>query len=654
VKVLLSWLREFAASPGEGAADGPAVAAALARVGLAAERLEGDTLELELAANRPDCLSHYGVARELAAALGLELTPAPQGAPLAPGHGAGAIHIDAPEACPHYCALALDDVAHLRTPPEAAARLHALGHRSINPLADLTNYALFEMGHPTHAFDADTLRGGELRVRWARAGERLTTLDGVERALAADDLVIADAERPVALAGVMGGLETAITADTRRAVIESAWFDPAAVRRAARRHNLHTDASHRFERGADPQGPRQAARLLAARARAGGAQVAGFTERGGAAAPAAPIPLRASEIERMLGIRIEETERARILVGLGCTPSGGAWQPPSWRADLRREIDLIEELARVAGFDCIPAALPAFAGAGTPLPEAALRDRVRRQLLGRGFYEALAMSFDDAAACRRFTPEATPVELLNPLSEEAAILRTSSLPAMLRMLQHNLRHGVAAPRLYEIAKVYRLEQARPHERATLSLGAAEAALDLRAWKGDVEAVLHAFALPPLAAQAATAGWLAEGRGVRLGAAAVCGQLHPAIAAEWKLPAHVWLAEIDLEPLYALGPRAAAYREPSRFPASERDFSFLFADGVTWAALAAALRTPAIAHLAALEPLDVYRGRGVVAGHYSLLLRARFQSDERTLRDEEVQAGADEIVRRLIALGGAQR
>ncbi len=650
MKVLLSWLREFAPTT----AAGPAIAAALSRVGLAAERLEGDALELELAANRPDCLSHYGVARELAAALALELGPAPDGAALAPGRGAGAIHIDAPEACPHYCALALDDVAALRPPPASAARLRALGHRSINPLADLTNTALFEMGHPTHAFDADTLRGGELRVRWARPGERLTTLDGIERALAADDLVIADAERPVALAGVMGGLETAITEHTRRAVVESAWFDPAAVRRAARRHTLHTDASHRFERGADPAGPRQAARLLAARAQAAGAHVAGFSERGSAAAPAAPIPLRAAEIERLLGIRIEEFDQARILVSLGCAPAAGGWQPPSWRADLRREIDLIEELARIAGFDCIPAALPAFAGAGTPRPEAALRDRVRRQLLGRGFFEALAMSFDDAAACRRFAPAAAPVELLNPLSEEAAILRTSSLPAMLRLLQHNLRYGVAAPRLYEIAKVYRLEQGRPHERAVLSLGAADEGLDLRAWKGELEAVLHAFALPPLAAEPADAAWLAAGRGARLGGVARFGQLHPGIAEAWKLPAFVWLAELDLEALYALGARPSAYREPSRFPASERDFSFLFADGLTWAATAAALRIPPIAHLAAITPAEIYRGRGVAAGHYSLLLRARFQADERTLRDEEVQAGADEIVRRLLQLGGVQR
>ncbi len=651
MKALLNWLREFAPTalpPAE-------IAAALSRAGLAAERWEADEIELELAANRPDCLSHYGVARELAAILGLELRPTPDGPPLAAGLAAVPVHIEAPEACPHYCALALDHVAALIAPPHAAQRLQALGHRSINPLADLTNYALFEIGHPTHAFDADTLRGGELRVRWARPGERLTTLDGIERQLAPDDLVIADAERPVALAGVIGGLETAISARTRRAVVESAWFDPRAVRRAARRHGLRTDASHRFERGADPQAPLQAGRLHAARAIAGGARVAGFTQRGGAAAPAAPIALRAGEIERLLGIRIEEAERAQILVSLGCVPTpDGRWQPPSWRADLRREVDLVEELARIAGFDCIPAAVPAFAGAGAPLPEAEMRDRVRRQLLGRGFFEALTMSFDDAAACRAFAPGSVPVEVLNPLSQEAAILRTSPLPAMLRLLQHNLRHGVAAPRLYEIAKVYTLEQSQPHERAVLSLGAVDAGLDFRAWKGEVEAVLHAFAVPRLAAEPADAPWLAAGRSARFGAFAAFGQLHPEVAAAWKLPPEAWLAEVDLAALYALGPRPRHYREPSRFPASERDFSFLFADGVRWEQIAAALAVPAIAALAAVSPLEVYRGRGVAAGHYSLLLRARFQSDERTLREEEVQAGADEIAGRLRQLGGTQR
>jgi phenylalanyl-tRNA synthetase beta chain len=649
VKVLLSWLREFVPT----AADGPEIAAALSRAGLAAERLDGDTLDLEIAANRPDCLSHYGVARELAAALALDLAPAP-GGPRLPPLPPVPVAIDAPEACPHYCALALTEVAGLFTPPAIAARLRALGHRSINPLADLTNYALFEMGHPTHAFDAETLRGGELRVRWARPGERLTTLDGIERTLAPDDLVIADAERPVALAGVMGGLETAITERTRRAVVESAWFDPAAVRRASRRHNLHTDASHHFERGADPQAPGQAACRLAARAQSGGARLAGFTAAGAAAPAAPPIPLRAGEIERLLGIRIERTEQARILVSLGCRSAGSEWQPPSWRADLRREIDLIEELARIAGFDCIPAALPPFAGAGAPRPEAALRDRVRRQLIGRGFFETMAMSFDDAAACRAFAPERAPVAILNPLSEEAAILRTSSLPAMLRMLRHNLRHGVASPRLYEMAKIYHLPSGRPEEAAVLSLGAADEAVTLRAWQGEIEAVLHAFALPPLAAEPAGTPWLNDNRGARLGNIARFGQLHSQFAAEWKLPDSIWLAEIDLEALYALGPRALAYREPSRFPASERDFSFLFADGVTWAAIAATLSHPPIASLAACAPAEVYRGRGVADGHYSLLLRARFQSDERTLREEEVQAGADEIARRLTNLGGAQR
>lgn len=650
MKASLAWLREFVpiADPG-------ALAAALSLAGLAVERVEGEFLDLDLTSNRPDWLSHYGVAREIAAVTGQPLQPlaAP---PLAAAAGAFGLRIEAPEACGRYGALLLDNVRVGPSPAAVAERLGLLGQRAINNFADLTNYTLWEMGHPTHAFDLDRLRGGEIRVRWARRGETLVTLDGVERQLDPADLVIADAEHPVALAGVMGGLDTAISAGTRRILIESAWFAPLPVRRAARRHGLHTDASHRFERGADPEAPALAAALIAARARAYGASdTGGWLEALGELPSRPPIRLRPAAIERCLGEPIPATECARLLGSLGCRPQAGAWLAPSWRPDLAREIDLIEEIARLHGYERFPARLPAFAGAAAPLPLAALRDHTRQQLRGRGFGEAVTLSFAAESECRRFAPAAEPVRVLNPLNEEAAILRTSSLPAMLHLLRHNRNHGVATPRLFEIGKLYTLAAGEPREAAVLSLGLCDPDRGFLELKGEVEAVLAPFDVPELAASADAPDFFHPGRSACYGALACFGQLHPALAAEWKLPPETWLAEIQLESLYALGPRPARYQPPPRYPASERDFSFIFADAVSWAAISASLAAPPIPNLVQVAPAEApFRGGAIPARHYSLLVRARFQNLQRTLRDDEVQAAADELASRLRGLGGQQR
>jgi phenylalanyl-tRNA synthetase beta chain len=498
------------------------------------------------------------------------------------------------------------------------------------------------MGQPTHAFDLDKLQGGRIEVRWARAGERLTTLDGVERTLAADDLVIADAERPVALAGVMGGAETAISAATKTVLLESAWFDPQAVRRAARRHGLNTEASYRFERGADPAAAHRAAERIAKLA-AGAARVAdAVLVARGALPEARTIGLRAAAIERLLGKGLSEDECGRLLTALGCEKTAGGWRAPSWRHDLTREIDLIEELARLHGYQHFPARLPRFQGAAHPLPEAGLRDKVRQQLRGRGFAEAVTISFANEAECARFAPQRKPVRVTNPLSAEAAILRTSSLPAMREQLRYNLRHGVGAPRLFEIGKLYEWVNKAPSESWVLTLGAADADLDYRRWRGEVEAVLDIFDLPAYAAEDACDERLDPG--ARLGEWAWLGQCQEGM----------WLAEIALQRLYAAGARPVRYQPPPKYPASERDFSFLFSDKVSWAQVERALTAPAIANLVSIAPAEVFRGKAVGDGQYSLLVRARFQNRERTLRDEEVQAGAEEIMRRLQALGGRQR
>lgn len=651
MKVLLEWLCEFVAIDSAP----PALAARLSLAGLAVDRVleeAGTTiLDIDIASNRPDLLGHYGVARELAAILRLPLQPLR--APQLPGVAAAVrVTIEASAACGRYLALQFDSPAAPPTPAAMMRRLEQLGHRSINFWADLTNYTLWETGHPTHAFDADTLRGGEIRVRWARAGERLVTLDEVERTLTAEDLVIADAERPIALAGVMGGLETAIGERTRRVVLESAWFEPLTVRRMARRHALHTDASHRFERGADPEACGMTAARIAGHGLDAGARLTARGEAAGMLPRPVAVPLRRAAIERALGQVVEAAECRQSLQALGCEAQGEGWRPPSWRADLAREIDLIEEIARLHGLENFPARLPAFQGAARPLPEAGLRDRVRSQLRGRGFAEAVTISFAAEGECAAFS-SAAPVRVLNPLSEAAAILRTSSLPAMLRSLQHNLNHGVAAPRLFEIGKNYRLVEDRPEEPAVLTLGACDADLDFAGFKGDIEAVLRLFDLPSVAFSTAAPAYLHPGRRAQAGPWGHFGQLHPDVAAAWKLPPHVWLAELDLAALYARGARPIRYGAPPRFPASDRDFSFWLADSILWEQIAATLAQPAIPFLAAVQAAEIFRDP-TRPRQYSLLLRARFQSAERTLREEEVQSGAAAITSRLRALGGEQR
>ena len=681
MKVLLGWLREFVAidlAP-------EALAAALSLHGTAVDRVDaldhGDWIfDLDLTSNRPDCLSHYGIAREIAAFTQQPLRPLPLAA-RAPGHGTGPkprVSIDVPAACPRYCAMELSEISHGRSGGEIAARLEALGQRTIHPVADLTNYTLFEMGQPTHAFDADKLRGGELRVRWARAGESLVTLDGIERRLQSDDLVIADAEHAVALAGILGGLDTAVDATTRRVWLESAWFDPLTIRRSARRHGLHTEASHRFERGADPDAAPVALELIAQRAP--GARRSEMADVGGQTPDKAePVRLRAAAIERLLGRAVESSECRRMLESLGCRlletasgtkPGADAWQIPSWRHDLTREVDLIEEIARLYGYDRFPARLPAFAGAARPLPEAALRDRCRQLLRAHGYSEAVTISFAAESECRQFEPQAAPVRVLNPLSEEAGILRTTTLPAMLQLLHNNLVHGVQAPKLFEVGKTYTLEArnsggagGEPVETPVLSLGAVTdvasapgaAKMDFAVWKGEIEALLALFEHPKLEYSPAELGYLHPGRSAVCPPFARFGQIHPAVAEAWKLPAQTWVAEIALDRLYPLGPRQPHYHAPSRFPASERDFSFLLATSTTWAEVRRAIEAePAIPHLETLEPVEIYRGPKLGEGHYSLLLRARFQSPERTLQEDEIQAAADELARRLTRLGGVQR
>jgi phenylalanyl-tRNA synthetase beta chain len=703
VRFLPSWLREFVELP----ADDRTVAHDLTQAGVNVEGMStegGDTVfEVEITTNRPDAMNHHGVARECAAIYDKDLKLLTAKLPEGRGKASFPIVIEDATGCARYTARVIRGVKIGPSSDAIRRRLELLGSSSILNAVDASNYALQEMGHPTHAFDLDLLAGGKIVVRRARKGETLKTLDGVERKLFPEDLVIADAEKPVALAGVMGGFDTMITERTKNVLIESAWFDPATVRQTAKRHGMHTDASHRFERGADWG----ATQLACARVAelilqtAGGQLEGGEIDVIGRKVGGTEITLRRSEIVRILGDIIPEAEIPRILRRLGFSvtaeratavsapttppatvgrggahaaiaeePTAHSVQVPTWRLDVEQEIDLIEELARIFGYNRFLNTLPGFAGFVEELPHAAKDETVRSALLTLGYNEAISLTFISQEDATDYG-NSKPVQLANALSEEASAMRTSLVPGMLQMLANNLNRGNNNVRLFEAGHVFELVGDRSEEHAELCLGATgeaaaaifEPAQPARAYgffdlKGDVEALLGEFEAPKLYFDANAPSWLHPGRSARIvvNGATIghLGELHPELQQARKLRQPVYIANLNLQRLYKQDLRRLKYVPISRYPAVERDFSFIFLDAVTFERIRSTVDTLRITELCSFTPVEVFRGGAVPAGSYSILLRAKFQSAERTLRDDEVAAWSAQIIKALETLGGKLR
>jgi len=671
MKISPTWLREFV----DLKVDTKQLAEDLTAAGLAVELIsgEGDSLvfDMEITTNRVDAMNHYGVARECSAIYDLDLKPIEPKLPVAKGKANFAIELPDPQGCARYTAQVIRGIKLAPSPPRIARRLEMVEARPINNGVDASNYTLIEMGHPTHAFDLDTLEGGKLIVRRARLGEMLKTLDGVERKLDPDDLIIADAVKPVALAGVMGGFDTMITDLTRNILIESAWFDPVSIRLTARRHGMHTDASHRFERGADwgatPLACQRVAQLILETG--GGELEGGLIDAVGRRIEPPCIRLRTSEVLRILGQEIAHKDVLRILRRLGFEVSGDEVSIPTWRLDVEREIDLIEEIARIYGYNRFPNTLPAFAGAVVETADAQKDAALRSALLALGYNEAVALSFISGDEAQQFS-NATPVALENPISEEAAVMRTSLVPSMVNMLAYNLNRGVNEVRLFEAGNVYELTGASTEERQQVAIGATgqSIAADVhqpgRSYsffdlKGDIETLLAKF-------QHQSIYFDANNRPVYYhpyryaravldgGMVARLGQVHPEIATARKLRQDVYVAEIYLDRLYRHNLRRPRYQPISRYPAVDRDFSFLFGNAVTFERIHSAVSALSIKELRLFWPVEIFRGGAVPAGEYSVLLRAEFQSVERTLRDDDVARWAQQIIEVLQALGGTQR
>jgi len=674
MKVSLNWLKEFVdftAEPGQLKAD-------LTMVGLNVESLAetgGDwVLDVEVTTNRPDCLSHYGVAREVAtvyrkALKRLEIFAKESGVRSSEEIS---IQILDPDLCARYCGRVIQNVRVKPSPDWLVKRLEAVGQRSINNVADVTNYVLMELGHPLHAFDLQRLRERKIIVRRSQPGEQLRTLDGTNRMLTSDNLVIADAQRAVALAGVMGGEDSQIFSTTRSVLLECAWFDPLSIRRTAKAHGMHTEASHRFERGADidmaPLAIDRAAQLIAELA--GGEILRGLVDVYPAPRRREDLVLRRGEIRRVLGADIPWEDVERTLRSLGfMTERRGTegWRvtPPSFRLDVSKEIDLVEEVARQFGYDRLPARL-------RPAPPRPERDLLREKemtvsnlLCSLGYSEAIQSSLVDPEENSRFSDQ-TPVILANPLSQDASALRSSAAPSMVHALRWNLDRDQNDVRLFELGKTYALSSSgAPAERRVLSLGLtghrrppsihdSERPLDFFDLKGDLEVLLGLFEIPGVEFETAECAHYESGQSGRFSAQGqsllIFGRLSREIERDYKLRQPAWLAEVDFERLVAFPLHSRVFRPFSKFPAVERDFSLVIPEGVTFARLEAALRDLALEEIQSLHPVDLFRGGSIPAGHYSLLLRVTFQSGAHTLTSEEISAASQRVMAAIEPLG----
>jgi phenylalanyl-tRNA synthetase beta chain len=690
MKIVYNWLKDFVdvkAAPAELASR---LALSGTNIGGVETGAHGAVIDAEVSSNRPDCLGHYGIAREVGA---IYKMPVKCAAPKPTESSAKAsdaikVEIQAPELCGRFTARVIRGAKIQPSPKWLKERLEASGLASISNVVDVSNYVMLELGHALHAFDYDKVRNHGIVVRRARTEEKIRTLDGIERKLEPGTCVISDGDgsRAVGIGGIMGGAETEISFSTKNILIECAWFDPIAVRRATRSLKLHTEASTRFGRGADPEmaelASRRAAELILQLA--GGELLSGVVDVYPGKRKPKDISITRAEILRVMGADVPDKEIEAILGALGFAPKRvdanrgaagsllAAWQctQPSWRAEVEREIDLIEEVARVYGLDKFPPRLPAARQGAARLPHYEAQTRLRERLVGLGYREILTIPHVSEERDALFRPaEAAPAPLANPLSEEANVLRSTGLVTMAATLEWNLNHGQRNVRLFEIGRHYRLTGNKSVETPVLTIGATGEARekglydDAREYsfadlKGDIDSI-SALAGPlrweqggPEWLHAALRGRFFLGK-EEIGAA---GQLARRTAERVKLRQDIFLAELLLDPVYTAMREAKEHRryEPlPRFPAVERDFSLLLADGTRFSDVSSAIRGLNVAEIASIEATDLFRGKNVPDGKYSLLVRVTFQSREATLTEARVADVSAKIVTTLEKKLGAQ-
>ncbi|HUQ02438.1 MAG TPA: phenylalanine--tRNA ligase subunit beta [Kofleriaceae bacterium] len=651
-------------------------------------------IEVNAPANRGDCLGHLGLARELCALVGGRLVPPAVETDLdalaadLDASALAAVTITDPDGCPRYLARVIDGLTVRPSPRRFAQRLRAVGVRPISNLVDVTNYVLFEIGQPLHAFDWNHVRGARIDVRRARAGETMKTLDGQERALVPDDLLICDGEGPVALAGVMGGAESEVSASTTRVLLESASFHPKSIRRTARRFALPSEASQRFERGVDPElAPLAAARASVLLARLGGGRIArGVVDVYPRPAVRPHVPLRLARTRALIGADISAEQAESALTRLGCDverTGDGTWTvtPPSARADLTREVDLIEDVLRVHGYGNVPATVPALRAGPTPLVDD-IADRARHALAGAGLAEAITYGFQSrervaALGLPAGDRRAHPVAVRNPMSAEQAFMRTSLLPNLVGAIARNASFGISDAALFEVGAVFLRKESEalegepaqlldePLHAAAVLTGTRPAWLgEARAWdyfdaKAMLEHLLRSLGAPaPRYVAAADIPYLHPGVAARVVDAdgkllGEIGEVHPAMREKLGVEAPVFAFQLMLEALPPALPKQM--RAVPRFPASTRDVSLLLDAGIPAARVGDVIASAAQALVEQVRLAEEYRDAAKLGvSRKSQLWSITYRAADRTLTDAEVDAAHEAIVARLIAETPAER
>jgi phenylalanyl-tRNA synthetase beta chain len=691
MKIVYDWLKDFVevrATPDELASR---LALSGTNIGGIEKGPHGAVIDAEVSSNRPDCLGHYGIAREVSAVYSVPLkaiSHKPQESSAARASDAVRVEIHAPDLCGRFTARVIRGVKIQPSPQWLTARLEASGVASINNVVDISNYVMLELGHALHAFDYDKVRDHRIVVRRAKPAEKLRTLDGIERTLDPGTCMICDGDgsRAVGIGGIMGGAETEISFSTKNVLIECAWFEPVAVRRATRFLKLHTEASTRFGRGADPEMAELASRRCVELMLqlAGGELLSGVVDvYPGKRAPK-KILLTRAELLRVMGADVSDKQIESSLSALGFAPVRvdqnrgaegsllAAWEctQPSWRAEVEREIDLIEEVARIYGLDKFPARLPAARQGAARLPHFAAEARLRERLIGLGYQEILTIphAAENRDALFR-QPDVQPARLANPLSEEANVLKSTGIVTMTAALEWNLNRGQRNVRLFEIGRNYRLRGAESIETPILTIGATGLTREKGLYdtpreysfadlKGDLDA-LGALA-GGFTWNEGGPGWLHPARrgriSVQRGPLGEAGELTRRVADELKLRQAIFLAELQLQPLYESiheAQESRKYEAVPRFPGVERDFSLLLSDGTHFSDVVAAIRSLNIQEITTIEAIDLFRGKNVPVGKHSLLARVTLQSREATLSEAQLTDFSARIVGALEKQLGAQ-
>jgi len=677
MKISLDWLKEYL----DGDISAQTAVEALERIGLMVEGREekdGDViLEIETYSNRPDTLGHLGMARELAAALGLRLKERswPLSELTVRTADLADVQILDADLCPRYCGVVVKGVKVGPSPAWLQKRIESMGLHPINNVVDVTNYVLFSTSHPIHAFDLDKITGARVIIRRAKKGERLLCLDGTDLSLAPDMLVIADEAKPIAVAGVIGGQASAVTEATKDIFVESAYFNPVSVRLTRKAANLQTDASYRFERGADISFPPQAALMAASL----------LTQFGGRSSrePADVFPLlpkkkeiilRHRRITELLGVEVDEAFVQKTLADLELgveLQQPGIWRvkAPSWRVDLDREADLIEEVARFYGYEKVPSVVPPLQVVA-PIPDKSREKlgRVRPLLFHYGFNEVVNFSFSDADKERLLATGFEAIEIRNPISARASLLRTSILGGLLETAAWNKNRGLDAIQIFETGNIYYRDERGCRERLTLGLlssGMREEPhwrqksreVNFFHLKGPCEALLQRLRYEPFSFEKAEHPCFEPGSGLALAykeeKVGYLGQVAGRLTDVFDLKQTVYAAEIDLELLFGKQPKPFTYEAVAKYPAIIRDVSLLVPLDVSYQDICKAIEKVPLPILEEARLISQYFGESNPKDKKSLSFRFIYRHPQRTLLAEEVDRAEQQVLIQLRRAFGAQ-